>query len=354
MSHDFKENETYRACKVIGNEWKRIGHKLVNLQKENRIAILVSNTALKALDWFSINHGIAADPEGFGYNDVLMGLYRQLYRMNLECDFLFPQNAAEQIGNYSLVIVPALYAAGQELLDTLAEYAAGGGHLLITFKSAFADENVKVWPDEAPHTLAKVIGASYSHVTVPGHVGLRSDVYAASENSGKNTAAAAGAGAEETACAASVKAGAGQGLQDGKENADHAETVMELLCPEGCEVLAEYDHPSWGRFAAVVRNRYGKGQATYLGCWANEEFLAKVLRQAAKDAGIAIPAAAFPVIVRSGVNGDGRRVTYYLNYSPKTQTVTAAAAGTELTHEVNVRSGQELAIEPWDLLIVEA
>lgn len=356
LSHDFKENETYRACRVIGNEWKRIGHKLVNLQKKNRIAILVSNTALKALDWFSINHGIAADPDGFGYNDVLMGLYRQLYRMNLECDFLFPQNAAEQIGNYSLVIVPALYAAGQELLDTLAEYAAGGGHLLITFKSAFADENVKVWPDEAPHTLAKVIGASYSHVTVPGHVGLRGSIYAgtASENSGKKTAAAAGAGAEETACAASVKARNGQGLQDEKENADHAETVMELLCPEGCEVLAEYDHPSWGKFAAVVRNRYGKGQATYLGCWANEEFLAKVLRQAAKDAGIAIPKAAFPVIVRSGVNGDGRAVTYYLNYSPKTQKVTAAAGGTELTREVNTQRGQELAIEPWDLLIVEA
>lgn len=314
LSHDFKENETYNACKVIGNEWKRIGHKLVNLQKKNRIAILVSNTALKALDWFSINHGVAADPNGFGYNDVLMGLYRQLYRMNLECDFLFPQNAGEQIGNYDLVIVPALYAASQELLDALEQYAAGGGHLLVTFKSAFADENVKVWPDEAPHALAKVIGASYSHVTIPGNVGLRSAVYG-----------------------------------DGR-----AETVMELLQPEGCEVMAEYEHPSWGRFAAVVRNHYGSGQATYLGCWAGDEFLAKVLRQAAKDAGIPVPKEQFPIIVRRGINEEGKSITYYLNYSPKAQKVRVAADGTELTCGVNVKEGQELELAPWGLQIVES
>ena len=319
LSHDFKENETYRACCVIGNEWKSIGHKLVNLRKKNRIAILVSNSSLKALEWFSINHGVAGDPDGFGYNDVLMGLYRQLYRMNLECDFLFPQNAGEQIGNYSLVIVPALYAAGQELLDILTQYTQKGGHILVTFKSAFADENVKVWPDEAPHTLAKVIGASYSHVTIPGKVGLRSDIY---------------------------KCSTGQPY--------HAETVMELLRPEGCEVLAEYDHPSWGRFAAVVRNHYGMGQATYLGCWANDLFLQKVLRQAAEDAGLAIPEAEFPVIVRRGSNEEGRSITYYLNYSPRAQMVKVQTPGTELTHMVNVTGGQELTLEPWNLRIVES
>ena len=319
LSHDFKENETYRACCVIGNEWRRIGHKLVNLRKKNCIAILVSNSSLKALEWFSINHGVAGDPDGFGYNDVLMGLYRQLYRMNLECDFLFPQNAGEQIGNYSLVIVPALYAAGQELLDILTQYTQKGGHILVTFKSAFADENVKVWPDEAPHTLAKVIGASYSHVTIPGKVGLRSDIY---------------------------KCSTGQPY--------HAETVMELLRPEGCEVLAEYDHPSWGRFAAVVRNHYGMGQATYLGCWASDLFLQKVLRQAAEDAGLAIPEAEFPVIVRRGSNEEGRSITYYLNYSPRAQMVKVQTPGTELTHMVNVTGGQELTLEPWNLRIVES
>lgn len=118
--------------------------------------------------------------------------------------------------------------------------------------------------------------------------------------------------------------------------------------------MAEYEHPSWGRFAAVVRNHYGSGQATYLGCWAGGEFLAKVLQQAAEDAGIPVPKEQFPIIVRRGINEEGKSITYYLNYSPKAQKVRVAADGTELTYEVNVKEGQELELTPWGLQIVES
>lgn len=316
LSHDFKENETYRACRIIGREWQTFGDHLVNLQKHNRAAILVSNTALKALDWFSINHGVSGDPDGFCYNDVLMGLYNRMYRMNLECDMIFPQNAKERIGDYDLVVIPALYAASQELLDTIEHYTAEGGHILLTFKSAFADENVKVWDDEAPHTLSRVIGASYSHVTIPQNVGLRSDVLDV----------------------------------DGQR----AEKVMELVNPKGCETLVSYVHPSWGKFAAVTRNTCGKGEAIYLGCWGSEAFLDAVIKKAAEDAGIELPKVQFPIIVRSGENGEGRRITYLMNYSAGEQRLCCPADGVELTGGMTrVHKGQELILQPWNLLIIE-
>ena len=40
---------------------------------------------------------------------------------------------------------------------------------------------------------------------------------------------------------------------------------MELLKPEGAEVLAEYEHYNWKGYAAITRNQYGKGMAYYLG-----------------------------------------------------------------------------------------
>lgn len=43
------------AAKVIGNEFARIGSHLVNLKKHNRVAMLVSNEALTALDWSPID-----------------------------------------------------------------------------------------------------------------------------------------------------------------------------------------------------------------------------------------------------------------------------------------------------------
>ncbi|MBQ5421850.1 MAG: hypothetical protein IIU26_06430, partial [Clostridium sp.] len=62
----------------------------------------------------------------------------------------------------------------------------------------------------------------------------------------------------------------------------------------------------------------------------------------------------FPVIVKRGVNALGRKVTYYLNYSPAEQvTVHAGGAGTELLGGEAVPEGAALAIGAWDLKIVE-
>lgn len=42
----FSENATYREASEIGAEWKRIGTHLMNLKKENRVAILLDNLSL--------------------------------------------------------------------------------------------------------------------------------------------------------------------------------------------------------------------------------------------------------------------------------------------------------------------
>ena len=43
LSHDFKENDTYRSAKVIGKEFAELGSHLVNLKKHNKVGFLVSN-----------------------------------------------------------------------------------------------------------------------------------------------------------------------------------------------------------------------------------------------------------------------------------------------------------------------
>lgn len=317
LSQDFKENDTYRACCQIGQEWKEIGSHLLHLKKKNRAAILVSNTALKALDWFCVD-GTGPNPNGVHYNDVMMAIYDQLYRMNVECDFLFPQNA-ERMEEYDFVVIPALYAASEKLLGTIAEYVEQGGHILVTFKSGFADEHIKVWHDETPHTLARVTGVRYSHFTFPDEVGLQSSRF----------------------CSEGEK----------------ARWFMELLQPEegteGLDVLVRYDHPSWGKYAAVTRHAYGRGSATYLGCGVSEKLLAAILEDAVKEAGIPVPALRFPLIVRRGVNQEGREITYLLNYSGSPQTAAVPAGGQELLSGRQVAEGEMLTIPAWDLAIVE-
>ena len=158
LSHDFQENDAYREACVIGREWKEIGQSLVNLKKKNEVAILVSNESLTALKWFGIQATAAGD-DGIGYNDVVRWIYDALYRMNVECDFIWPES--ENLGQYKAIFVPALYAAPDALLERLNQYVADGGHLVATFKTAFANENVKVSHEVQPHILNTCFGVEY-------------------------------------------------------------------------------------------------------------------------------------------------------------------------------------------------
>lgn len=57
---------------------------------------------------------------------------------------------------------------------------------------------------------------------------------------------------------------------------------------------------------------------------------------------------------KDGVNGLGKRLHYYLNYSSERQTFDYGhAAGTELLSGKATAPSQAIALEPWDVAIVE-
>lgn len=173
LSHDMQENAPYREACIIGNEFSRLGSHLVNLKKKNDVAILVSNEALTALKWFGIEATAAGD-HGIGYNDVVRWLYDTLFKMNIECDFVWPES--DNLDQYKAIFVPALYAAPDELLEKLKQYTANGGTLVATFKTAFANENVKVSHEMQPHILSNCFGISYQQFTFPKNTGLSGSI----------------------------------------------------------------------------------------------------------------------------------------------------------------------------------
>ena len=72
LSQDGKPNPTYEEARTIGADLARLGPRLVNLRKHNRIAIYVSNRALTAFDSFKFGWG-----SQHGYNDVVRPLLRR-------------------------------------------------------------------------------------------------------------------------------------------------------------------------------------------------------------------------------------------------------------------------------------
>ena len=322
LSHDFQENATYREACTIGNEFARLGKHLVNLKKKNEVAVLVSNEALTALNWFRIQEQApGADAKSIYYNDVMRWMYDTLYHMNVECDFIWPES--ENLEQYKAIVVPALYAAPDELLIRLKQYVENGGTLIASFKTAFANENVKVSHQVQPHILSNCFGVHYDQFTFPKNVGLTGEVIPEKP--------------------------------DQKGNAHPAAKVfMELLVSEGAEVLASYEHYNWKDYAAITRNRYGKGQAVYIGCMTDEETLKSVYKAVLPEAGVEIPEYHYPIIVRKGLNDLGKTVCYFLNYSGmELEMPYDYKNGIELLENTAVENGTALQMPAWGVKIVE-
>jgi len=310
LSQDYQPNAVYEEAKTIGADLKRLGPKLVNLKKRNRVALYVSNTALSAFDSFKISSDV-------GYNDVMRPYYDALYRMNVEVDILSPTSKAP-LSDYQMIVVPALYAASDAEIDRLNAYAKDGGHLVYTFKSGFSDENTKVRYTSQPGRIAEAAGVRYEQFTRPEGVSLDGDPFAVGD----------------------------------KDNA--ARWWMEFLTPTTATVVARYKHPSWPAYAAMTRNAYGKGEVAYVGFMPTDAMIEKILAGEARRAGVAIPETRFPVIVRGGQLSNGRAVRYVLNYSAAPQRLAGGVgAGTELLSGRKVEAGQALDLPPWGVAIIE-
>lgn len=312
LSHDFEPNPTYDEAKTIGADFAKLSPELINLKKTNQVAILFSNEALTAFNAFSFGWGARET-----YNDILRPYYDALYDINVGVDFIDPSTI--EINKYKLIVVPALYAAPDSLLRRLNQYVKDGGHIVYTFKSGFSDQNVKVRSVRQPGIISEACGITYSQFTTPENVSLKDDPF-----------------------------------KVGKDNT--IQKWMELITPGTAKVLAYYDHPVWGKYAAITENNYGKGTATYVGCWPSTAITGKIMENAIKEAGLwdVDQNLKFPLIVKSGVNQHHKVIHYYFNYSATPASFDYPhKAGKELLSGTAVSSNQSIAMDGWGVKIIE-
>ncbi|MBS1803492.1 MAG: beta-galactosidase [Acidobacteria bacterium] len=313
LSQDFQPNPTYEEAGTIGRDLARLGPQLVNLRKHNQIAIYVSNVALTAFDSFKFGWGSRTN-----YNDVLRPFYDALYRMNAEVDFIDPSTT--DFSAYKLILVPALYAASDSEIKHLNDFAKSGGHLLYTFKSGFSDENVKVRSATQPGMIADAAGVQYNQFTVPEKVGLEGNPF-------------------------------------GPDPADNqVRWWMEFLEPNGAQVVARYHHPVWGKYAAMTRNTYGKGEITYLGFMPADKAIAKILQDEVQRAGVVSEQQRlrYPAIVRSGTLNNGHQVHYVLNYSSEPLKVNSPFRDAhDLLNEKPCAHDSSITLPAWGVAILQ-
>jgi beta-galactosidase len=85
----------------------------------------------------------------------------------------------------------------------------------------------------------------------------------------------------------------------------------------------------------------------------DKRVLWKVFDMALKDAGLDVPKAEFPLILRKGRNEEGKAFWFYLNYSPEVQrAVHEGILARDIFTKEQVDGGGTFEVKGWDLRIL--
>ncbi len=311
LSHDLEPNRAYAEVSRTAHELRKIGPHIVDLKRDNKVALLYSGDSRQGIRFMPFSD--QAD-----YESVMRGMYAALYRLNVAVDFVFPDSAG--LSRYKLIVVPPLYVADDQLLERLTEYVRDGGHLVMAFKSGFTNEFDTVRWTMAPGPLREAAGFHYQEFSnLKTSLSLKDDPF---------------------------KAGPDNKVSD----------WAEMLIPDTAQPLAFYDHPFFGKYPAVTRNRFGKGTLTYEGTVLTDKLQENVLLDVLGIAGLTGADQALPpnVRVKHGVNRSGKTIHYYLNYSNDSQAFAYPyGSGTDLLTDGRVMHSQQVILKPWDLAIIE-
>ena len=320
LSHDLEPNRAYAEMSRTAHELQSIGPRLVNLKIHNDVAILWSRDSLNAIN----DMPFAKDSQWGGggskadYGSLVRQIHRSLYDLNTGADFVFPET--QDFSSYKLLIVPALYVADDALLQRISDYVKKGGHVLMTFKSGFTNENTAVRWTLAPGPLREALGFHYQEFSnLPQPLALKDDPYHAA----------------------------------GDNKVQHWAEFLQL---DTAKALAWYDHPFYGRWPAITANSYGTGKVIYEGTYLSDKLQTEVLRAYLAELGMTGPDQQLPkgVHAQKGLNGFNRQVRYYFNYSGTEVTFPYAnKTGSDLLKGRKVASGDKLTLAPWDLAIIE-
>jgi beta-galactosidase len=309
LSHDLEPNRTYAEVSRVAAELKKLGPQLVDLKKENKVAILVSTDSANAIRYMPVNDYV-------GYMTVLRQMYDALYDLNIEPDFL--PAGDKNLSRYKVLLIPPLYSASDRVLQQISDYVKNGGQVTMAFKSGFTNEYSTVRDVMAPGPLRAAAGFHYQEFTnLAEPERLTPDPY-------------------------------------GVGDQNKGSVWEEFLVPETANVIASFDDPYW-HFPAITRNQYGTGTLTYEATFLTDRLQGEVIRDVVKRAGLEGPDQNLPgsVKVRHGRNAHGKLLHYYLNFSGEAREVAYPyGAGADLLTGASLRPGQTLQLKPWDLAIV--
>jgi len=323
LPHSGRPGRTYREIARIGADLEAAGDLLVGVQPDADIAMVYSAPSRWALEFAPHLADPDGGPDRRSYDGFFDGFYRGAFEAGLQVRVvhdgqLAGEDPAEFAGRHPVLVVPGLYIADDAMLDRLLAYARAGGHLVLGPRTGYGDQEARARADVAPARMTEAVGAWYeefANLAEPLPV-----------------TPAEGSPLELTGAA-------GTRWADG-------------LHVEDAQLLARYDHPHHGRWAAATTREHGAGRVTYVGTVPNPAFARTLLRWAAPAGGDEWRAADDSITSTSAVSRSGRRLHFLHNWSWRTGTFPLPSSVRDVVSAESLAAGDELQLGPWDVRVL--
>jgi beta-galactosidase len=246
LPHSGIPGRAYHEIARIGRELREAGGAFATAEPDYDIAVLYDSDSKFALSTQGPLRGDSfIDPES--YRHILAAFCRGIFDAARQQRLVRPQHllpprggahdAADVAARYPVLIAAAFYTAADEDLDFLIDYARAGGHLVVGPRTGYGDGEGRARTERAPARITGAAGVWYDEMAslpspVPVHGSLR---------------------------------GAATGFAEG-------------LVASDAEVLARYQHPHLGRWAAVTTRPADAGRITVVGTVPDQDLAAHLVR----------------------------------------------------------------------------
>ena len=267
----------YAEVQQIGAEFAKAAPALAGTTVESQVAILQDYPSRWALDWQ--RHNQAFDPVAPLYS-FYGPLRAEVRSVDIVADTV-------PLARYKLVVAPALNVLSTRAASNLEAYVRGGGHLVLTQRSALKDEDNSLYPQRQPGPLAALLGAKVEQWYALDKPVPVSGVWGASVDS---------IWAEQ----------------------------LTVSSPE-TKILMTYGKSNgWlDNQPAAVTRQVGKGRITYIGAALDSDGTRAAVKWMLTEASVAPVFPTLPADVDMSIrSGGGKRVWILTNYAAEARTIT--------------------------------
>ena len=273
---DGTPNPAYAGLKAIAAEFAQAAPLIEGTTVVSHVAMLNDFPSRWAIGWQRRN-------DNYSVGDAMAGYYAPLRAIARSVDVVAD---TAQLGQYRLVVAPALNLITPEAAANLIGYVKAGGHLLLGDRSGLKDGENSLQPQRQPGPLADLLGARVAQIyALPQPVPI------------------GGAWGSGTAALWAER--------------------LKTTAPD-TQVILRYGLASGEKegLPAAVTRKVGKGSITYIGTNLDPTLTATIIKRLADESGVVPVLAGLPADIDVAIReAPGKRVVILTNYGKGAESV---------------------------------